>query len=120
MQEKIDFFFTPYNNKQCISKSMKFADGTDDFDLLIQLKQLSNDPNISLEERDDVIDAIHEVASGKSPMHVNWKRLYSVMFNEKDRKPYMSMIQLCKKIQKVEKGNFSLDRKTKQRRQRHA
>lgn len=92
---------------------MKFGDNNDDYDLLLQLKHLSNDPNISLEERDEVIDAIHEVVTGKNPNHVNWKRLYAVMFNEKDRKPYMSMIQLCKKIQKVEKGNFSQDRKTK-------
>ena len=66
---------------------MKFVDGNDDYDLLMKLKHLSNDPSISLEERDDVRDAIHEVVSGNAPKNINWKRLYSVMFN-KDRKPY--------------------------------
>ena len=66
---------------------MKFVDGNDDYDLLMKLKHLSNDPSISLEERDDVREAIHEVVSGNAPKNINWKRLYSVMFN-KDRKPY--------------------------------
>jgi len=59
VQEKIDFFFTPYNQKQCIAKNMKFTDGNDDEEILRKLKILSNDPYISLEERDYVRNALH-------------------------------------------------------------
>ena len=54
VQEKIDFFFAPYNQKQSIAKSMMFADGNDDEELLLKLRSLSDDPYLSLKERDHV------------------------------------------------------------------
>lgn len=54
VQEKIDFFFAPYNQKYSISKSMKFADGNDDEEILLKLRSLSGDPYLSLPERDYV------------------------------------------------------------------
>lgn len=70
---------------------MKFADGNDDEEILLKLRSLSDDPYLTLKERDHVKVSMQAVLRERTPKRINWKRLYYLMFH-KDRKPYQSMI----------------------------